>query len=112
MLALARTDAVRADREWLKLRLLRPEQSDTLAATKQQLDLATQRAQRSSRALSDLAPDDPKTARARIDAARLSGDLASARSLLRARVEWLASPRPSTCSPRSIWRKTRPTGPL
>jgi predicted Zn finger-like uncharacterized protein len=80
-LAEARSDAVRADREWLKLRLLRADQTDALTATKQQLKMAAQRASRSATRLSELAPDDPKTARARIDAARLAGDLASARSL-------------------------------
>jgi tetratricopeptide (TPR) repeat protein len=87
---LARLDAARADTDWLKVRLLPANQPDVVAAAKRQADQTAQRALKMANQALEVAPDDPKTARVKIDALRLSGDLAGARSLV-ARVGAIAA---------------------
>jgi predicted Zn finger-like uncharacterized protein len=82
LIDLARLDAARADTDWLKVRLLSADQPDVLAAGKRQAQQSADRALRAADRASEVAPDDPKVARAKIDALRLSGNLLGARSLV------------------------------
>jgi len=79
---LARFDAVRADVDWLKVRILSIDLPDALAVAKRQAQQSAQRALRAAEKAADIAPDDPRTARAKIDALRLTGDLGQARTLV------------------------------
>ena len=80
--ALARLDAARADTDWLKTRLLSADQPDVLAAGKRQAQQSADRALRAADRITEVAPDDPKTARVKIDALRLGGNLLGARALV------------------------------
>lgn len=82
LIDLARLDAARGDTDWLKARLLSAEQPDVLAAGKRQAQQSADRALRAADRASEVAPDDPKVARAKIDALRLSGNLLGARALV------------------------------
>src|SRR5262249_33007487 len=79
---LARLDAARADADWLKVRLLPANQPDVVAAAKRQAQQSAQRTLKTASQAADVAPDDPKTARTKIDALRISGDLSGARALV------------------------------
>jgi predicted Zn finger-like uncharacterized protein len=81
LLDLARLDAARADTDWLKARLL-SDQPDVLAAGKRQAQQSADRALRAADRAAEVLPDDPKVARAKIDALRLSGNLLGARALV------------------------------
>ena len=82
LIDLARLDAARADTDWLKVRLLSTDQPDVLAAGKRQAQQSADRALRSADRASEVAPDDPKVVRAKIDALRLGGNLLGARALV------------------------------
>jgi tetratricopeptide (TPR) repeat protein len=82
LIDLARLDAARADTDWLKVRLLSADQPDVLAAGKRQAQQSAERALRAADRAAEVAPDDPKVARAKIDALRLSGNLVGARALV------------------------------
>jgi tetratricopeptide (TPR) repeat protein len=75
----ARLESVRADTEWLRLRLLDPTNEDLVRSTHRELGARVGRAEaalgRAARAASD-----PVVARASIDVLRMKGDLAQARS--------------------------------
>jgi tetratricopeptide (TPR) repeat protein len=90
LIDLARLDAARADADWLKVRLLPANQPDVVAAAKRQAQQSAQRTLKTATLAADVAPDDPKTTRTKIDALRISGDLAGARALV-ARVGAIAS---------------------
>jgi Flp pilus assembly protein TadD len=79
---LAKLAAVRADIAWLKLRLLPPDQQETIAVAKRELDDAALRAKKIADHTAELLRDDPRAIRAKIDAFRLSGDPVSARQLV------------------------------
>jgi tetratricopeptide (TPR) repeat protein len=82
LIDLARLDAARADTDWLKVRLLSADQPDVLAAGKRQAQQSAERALRSADRATEVSPDDPKVARAKIDALRLGGNLLGARALV------------------------------
>jgi len=82
LIDLARLDAARADADWLKVRLLSTSQPDVIAAAKRQAQQSAQRALKVANQAGEVAPDDPRMARAKIDALRLAGDLAGARMLV------------------------------
>ena len=82
LIDLARLDAARADTDWLKMRLLSADQPDVLAAGKRQAQQSADRALRAADRAAEVAPDDPKVVRAKIDALRLSGNLLGARALV------------------------------
>ena len=82
LIDLARLDAARADTDWLKVRLLSADQPDVLAAGKRQAQQSADRALRSADRATEVLPEDPKVARAKIDALRLGGNLLGARSLV------------------------------
>ena len=90
LIDLARLDAVRADFDWLKVRLLANDKGDTLAIAKRQAQQSAQRALRQSNKAADVAPDDPRVARTKIDALRLNGEAGAARMLV-ARVGQIAT---------------------
>jgi hypothetical protein len=80
---LAHLAAVKADLEWLRVRLLAdadPEQ----ASARRELEQAAQRARRAADHAAEVAPNEAAVARSRIDALRLAGDLAGARKLVAA----------------------------
>ncbi len=78
--ALARLEAMRADTLWLKLRLLDPADKATIQTTHRQLGARVGKAKEAlDRALA-VAPDNPAVVRARVDIARLAGDLKEARA--------------------------------
>lgn len=82
LLALARLAAVRADVVWLKSRLLPADATDDHRMTRDSLnELATGAAKAADDALA-VAPDNQAALRAKIDAARIGGDLEGARSLV------------------------------
>jgi predicted Zn finger-like uncharacterized protein len=81
LIDLARLDAARADADWLKVRLLSASQPDVIAAAKRQAQQSAQRALKVANQAAEVAPDDPKMMRTKIDALRLAGDLAGARML-------------------------------
>ena len=78
---LAHLPAVRGDIAWLRVRLL-PEGDPDLDTAKRELAQAAERARKAAAAAGELSPSDPAVTRARIDALRLSGDLAGARKLV------------------------------
>jgi predicted Zn finger-like uncharacterized protein len=75
----ARLVAVKADVPWLKLRVLPPDAGDELRMTRAELDENVGRARRAADEAETAAPDDVAAIRAKIDAARLAGDLHAAR---------------------------------
>jgi tetratricopeptide (TPR) repeat protein len=79
---LARLDTARADTDWLKVRLLPGDHPDVLAAGKRQAQQSADRALRAADRAAEVAPDDPKVARVKIDALRISGNLVGARALV------------------------------
>ncbi|MET0593241.1 MAG: tetratricopeptide repeat protein [Polyangiaceae bacterium] len=79
---LARLDASRADVDWLKLRLMSGDQPDVYAAGKRQAQQSADRALRAADRAAEVAPDDPKVGRVKIDALRISGNLLGARALV------------------------------
>lgn len=82
LLGLARLAAVRADVLWLKSRLLPADAADDHRITR---DGLTEHAATARKAADDalaVAPDDPAALRAKIDAARISGDRDGARALV------------------------------
>ncbi len=82
LVALARLAAVRADELWLKSRLLPESAADEHRVTRDGLnDLATTARKAADDALA-VAPDDASALRAKIDAARISGDRDGARALV------------------------------
>ena len=82
LIDLARLAAARADTDWLKLRLLSSDQPDVVAAGKRQAQQSADRALRAADRAAEVAPDDPKVTRAKIDALRLGGNLLGARALV------------------------------
>src|SRR5204862_4641486 len=82
LIDLARLDAARADVDWLKVRLLGTDQPEVLAAAKRQAQQTSQRVLRLADTAAEVAPDGPRVARVKIDALRLTGDLAGARMLV------------------------------
>jgi tetratricopeptide (TPR) repeat protein len=81
LIDLARLDAARADTDWLKVHLLSGD-PDVVAAAKRQSQQSAERALRAADRATEVAPDDPKVARAKIDALRISGNLVAARALV------------------------------
>jgi predicted Zn finger-like uncharacterized protein len=80
LLDVARLAAVRADIQWLRMRLLPPDAADEIATTKVSLDdLATAARKASDEALT-AAPEDPAAVRAKVDALRILGERDTARS--------------------------------
>jgi predicted Zn finger-like uncharacterized protein len=82
LIDLARLDAARADTDWLKARLLSNDHPDVLAAIKRQAQQSADRALRAADRAAEVAPEDAKVIRAKIDALRLSGNLLGARALV------------------------------
>jgi predicted Zn finger-like uncharacterized protein len=78
---LARLAATKADVEWLRQRLLPPHDAEQ-ATAQRELEEATQRARKAAERAADVAPSELSVLRSRIDALRLSGDLAGARKLV------------------------------
>ncbi len=76
----ARVAVARADIPWLKLRLLSPEASEEVRATKVQLDERVARARLAADAALAAAPDDPAALRSKIDALRMLGEQGTART--------------------------------
>src|SRR5205085_6423852 len=56
---LARVEAVRADNDWLKVRLLPSEPADVVVAARRQADQSAARVRRAADRASALAPDEP-----------------------------------------------------
>jgi predicted Zn finger-like uncharacterized protein len=79
---LARWANVKADLPWLKVRLMSADQTDALALARKEAEESSARALQLSQHALELAPDDPTVVRARVDALRISGDVAGARKLL------------------------------
>ncbi len=79
--ALARLEAIRADRVWLELRLLDPADDALVQATNRRLAGRVKKAQSAADRVREVAPDNPATLRSRVDALRLAGDLDGARAL-------------------------------
>lgn len=75
----ARLESVRADTEWLRLRLLDPTNTDLVRSTHRELGARVGRAE-AALARAARAASDPVVARASIDVLRMKGDLAQARS--------------------------------
>lgn len=80
--ALARLEAARADARWLALKLIDPSNKTDLEAERAELDARLSRVRKAADAAAVAAPNDPEVLRVRIDASRLSGDLAKARELV------------------------------
>jgi predicted Zn finger-like uncharacterized protein len=78
---LAHLAAVRGDIAWLRVRLL-PDGDPDLNTAKRELAQAAERARKAAAVAADLAPTEPAVTRARIDALRLSDDVAGARKLV------------------------------
>lgn len=78
---LAHLAAVRGDIAWLRVRLL-PDGDPDLDTAKRELAQAAERARKAAANAAELAPTDPAATRARIDALRLSDDIAGARKLV------------------------------
>jgi predicted Zn finger-like uncharacterized protein len=76
----ARLAAAKADIPWLKIRLLPADATDDLRMTKAELAESVVRVRRAADEAESAAPDDIAAARAKMDALRLSGDLAPARA--------------------------------
>lgn len=80
---LARLATAKADIDWLRARLLAPDDPEQ-AGTRRRLEQAVQRARHAADRAAEVAASDPAVARSRIDALRLEGDLAGARKLVAA----------------------------
>ncbi|MEP7120871.1 MAG: zinc-ribbon domain-containing protein [Byssovorax sp.] len=78
---LAHLAAVRGDIAWLRVRLL-PEGDPDLDTAKRELAQAAERARKAAATAAELAPNDLAVTRARVDALRLSDDVAGARKLV------------------------------
>lgn len=78
--ALAELENIRTDTVWLKLRLLDPEQAEAIRIAKLDLDARAKRGVQLAERACELSKDDPVSARLRVDAWRLAGDLQQARS--------------------------------
>lgn len=78
---LARLAAARADVDWLRARLLAPDDPEQ-GTVRRELEQGVQRAKRAADQAAEVAPNDPVVARSRIDALRLAGDLEGARKLV------------------------------
>lgn len=88
--ALAKLALVRADFDWLKLRLIPAEPEEVARASERALEDAALRARKAVEGFGEAAPD--AALLARIDYLRISGDLAGARALVAKGL----SPRPET----------------
>jgi predicted Zn finger-like uncharacterized protein len=78
---LARLAATKGDVDWLRQRLLGPDDPDQ-ATAKRELEEAASRARKAAEHAAEIAPTDATVLRCRIDALRLAGDLAGARRLV------------------------------
>lgn len=78
---LARLAAAKADVDWLRARILAPEDPEQ-ATARRDLEQAVQRARRAADRAAEVAPADAVVTRIRIDALRLAGDLEGARKLV------------------------------
>lgn len=78
---LAHLAAIRADFRWLEVKILAPD-DPALKLAQRSLDDATVRLGRAAADAASLAPDDPVTVRARMDALRVAGEGARARALV------------------------------
>jgi predicted Zn finger-like uncharacterized protein len=81
-IAMARLETIRADIVWLRLRLLDPNDELLVQTTHRQLGQRVGRAREATDAAVGLAPTEPTVLRAQVDALRLAGELARARSLV------------------------------
>jgi predicted Zn finger-like uncharacterized protein len=81
LLDVARVTNAKADVGWLDVRLQEGGTQESVRLAKQHLDDLAPRAKQAADAALEAAPDDPAAVRAKIDALRLSGDLAGARAL-------------------------------
>ena len=79
--ALARVEAMRADVHWLGVRLLPENDAPGLESERRQLASRLNRVTAASGAAERAKPDDAAVLRARVDALRLTGDLAGAKGL-------------------------------
>ncbi|MBI5536881.1 MAG: zinc-ribbon domain-containing protein [Deltaproteobacteria bacterium] len=79
---LARWANAKADLPWLKLKLLAQDQTDAIVLARKEAEESSKRALQLSQSAMDVAPSDPAVLRARVDAYRIAGDLASARKLV------------------------------
>jgi predicted Zn finger-like uncharacterized protein len=82
LVAFARLAAVRADVPWLESRLLPENAADERRVARDALEELATRARKAADDALAAAPEDPSTLRARIDAARISGDREGARALV------------------------------
>lgn len=80
--ALARLEAARADEPWLALRLIDPKNTSELDAERAELDGRIARVKKAAELAAAAKDSEPAVVRARIDALRLSGDVAQARQLV------------------------------
>ena len=80
---LALLEAHRADSEWLRLRLLDPEDKRLVKDVHRRLGGRVGRAQDAVRRATAAAPSDPDVIRSRIDVLRLAGKLSEARALVK-----------------------------
>ncbi len=78
---LARLAAAKADVDWLRARLLPPDDPEQ-ATARRELEQAVQRVEKAADRASAVAPADPAVIRSHVDALRLAGDLAGARRLV------------------------------
>jgi predicted Zn finger-like uncharacterized protein len=82
LIDLARLATVRADVDWLRVRLTAGDQPVLLSTARRQLADSAARAVKATDRAAEVAPDDPRVSRLKIDALRLSGDLGAARTLV------------------------------
>jgi predicted Zn finger-like uncharacterized protein len=82
LLDVARLATVRADIPWLKLRLLSESAEDEVRATKLELQNLSPGMRKAADEAAALAPEDPAAVRVRVDAMRIAGEVALARSSL------------------------------
>ncbi len=80
--ALARLEVTRTDLEWLRLRLLSPDDAGHIDQVRRTLSRRLQKAEAEVKAAEEVAPDDVRVRRARVHLARLGGDVAEARRRL------------------------------
>ena len=80
--ALAHLETLRADLEWLRLRLLDPGDKELVQLTHRQLGARVGRAERAVASAQKAAPGNQAVLRARIDVLRMKGDIDKARSLV------------------------------
>lgn len=78
----ARLAATRADRAWLKTRLVPTTDADDLRVARGELAELAPAASRAADAALAVAPNDPAALRAKVDALRIAGDLVGARALV------------------------------